>query len=193
MVDSSKPAGPGPHMTPETMKMKVNYDGVILTTIDVQDAPTEGRPNRVTFSDTTKGRKDDDDAVFLHNIHEVARTGEGYGTKVDYEADRLTTKDAMALLAQDSRKVLFVIHGFNTQASFHLLDCTFANEKAKNVHIVPISWPSEGKMLDYFEDKGYSKAAGFALQKSMKGPMKDLLAGDIKASILCHSSEYFHL
>ncbi|GFH55499.1 hypothetical protein CTEN210_11975 [Chaetoceros tenuissimus] len=58
----------------------VNDGGVILTTIDVTDAPEEGRPNKVTFSDTTKGRNDDDDAVSLHNIREVARTGEGWAT-----------------------------------------------------------------------------------------------------------------
>ena len=179
-----------PHMTRETMKMKVNYGGVILTTIDVTDAPEEGRPNKVTFSDTTKGRSDDDDAIFLHNIREVARTGKGFATQVDYEADKLTVEEAKELLAQDSRKVLFVIHGFNTQASFHLLDCTFANEKAKKVQIVPICWPSEGNPFNYFEDKGYSRAAGFALKKAMAGPMKELLAGDMKASILSHSSEY---
>ena len=172
--------------------MTVNYEGVILTTIDVTDAPEEGRPNKVTFSDTTKGRNDDDDAVFLHNIREVARTGEGWATQVDYEADKLTVEEAKELLAQYSRKVLFVIHGFNTPASFHLLDCTHANEKAKKVQIVPICWPSEGKgtPFDYFEDKGYSRAAGFALKKAMAGPMKELLAGDMKASILCHSSKY---
>lgn len=177
-------------MTPETMKMKVNFEGVILTNIDVIDAPEEGRPNKVTFNDTTKVRNDDGNAVFLHNIREVARTCEEWKTQVYYEADKLTTEKAKALLTGNSKEALFVIHGFNTPVSFHLLDCKFA--KAKNVHIVPICWSSKTP-FDYFKDKGYNRAPDFALKKAVACPMKELLGGDNDPSILYHSSEYIFI
>ena len=180
-------------MAPETMKMKVNYEGVILTNIDVIDAPEEGRPNKVTFSDTSKGRNDEGNAVFLHNIREVARTCKEWKTQVYYEADKLTVENAKALLTGNtSKEALFVIHGFNTLVSFHLLDCKFANEKAKKVYIVPICWSSEENKspFEYFKDKGHNRAPDFALKKAVAGPMKELLHGDDDPSILCHSSEY---
>ena len=92
-------------MTPETMKMKVNYEDVILTNINVIDAPEEGRPNKVTFSDTSKGRQDNDNAVFLHNIREVARTCEEWKTQVYYEADKLIVKTQRIFLQEIVKKL----------------------------------------------------------------------------------------
>jgi len=191
---STDTEAPSPYptvMTADSMKAKVVYDGIVLTSIDVKASPTDENPQRVTFSDKTNGSTTDKDAVFIHNIKEIAREGEGYGTLVDFEATVLSPSEAVAMIeaVEDEsgkpKKALFCIHGFNTSASYHLADCLFAKPKFTKVQLIPVIWPSEGEgsYFKYREDRSYSSAAGKALQ-SMKGPLNSLSCG---TSIVCHS------
>lgn len=190
-TDTEPPSPYPPVMTEDSMNAEVVYDGIILTSIDVKASPTDENPKRVTFSDKTNGSTDDDDAVFLCDIKEIDREGEGYGTLVDFEATVLTPSEAIAMIEEQKdesgqpKKALFCIHGFNTSASFHLADCLFAKPKFTKVQLIPVIWPSEGKgsFSKYREDRSYSAAAGKALQ-SMKGPLNSLNCG---TSIVCHS------
>jgi len=173
-----------PVITEKDMLDPVNYDGIVLTSIDVVKSPTAESPNRVTFSDLTVGSVEDDDALFIHNIREIKRgEGVGWDTTIDFEADELTLEEACAVIGSE-KKALFVIHGFSSQASFHLADCRHAGHKFKKTNLIPVIWPSEGKcgLFDYRNDKKLSKGAGKALQ-SMKGPIQKLGS----ASIVCHS------
>jgi len=178
-----------PILTEDSMLAKVNYDGLVLTSIDVVPSPTDERPHRVTFSDNTQGMTDDDDAVFIHNIRELSRTGTGWDTAIDFEADKLTTEEAGVIIGENKgeKKALFVVHGTNTTAGFHLVDCNNAitHYPFARTHPVPVIWPSEGKMtlLNYFEDKSISKAAGESLS-SIEHTIKNL---ETRASIVCHS------
>lgn len=188
-TDTESPSPYPPVVTEESMKTKVVYDGVVLTSIDVNSSPTDENPQRVTFSDKTVGSTTDTDAVFLCNIQEIAREGEGYGTLIDFEATVLTPSEAIAMIEEEieegmRKKALFCIHGFNTSASFHLVDCLFAMPKFVKTCLIPVIWPSEGRgsYFKYREDRTYSSAAGKALQ-SMKDPLNKLNG----ASIICHS------
>ena len=176
-------------MTEESMDAKVLYDGVVLTTIDVIPDPNNSK--RVTFNDNTVGALEDKDAVFLCNICEISREGKGYAVEVEFEADLLTTEEAIAKLKLETsdkqKKALFVVHGFNTNASFHLADCLCAKDRFTKTHLIPVIWPSEGKGgLSYYDDRDFSKSAGQALQ-SMKEPLKDLRNNGINSSVVCHS------
>jgi len=177
-----------PLPTTEYMSAKVNYDKVVLTTIDVVSAPTEENPKRVTFSDLSQSKKNDDDAIFIHNIREVSRgPGVGWDTKVDFEADSLTYSEALEIVDNNSagKKVLFVIHGFGTEGSFHLVDCknVTTHYDFTKIYIIPVIWPSLGSsgIFDYFDDRKYSREAGRAL-KSIKKPIEGFTA-----SIAMHS------
>ena len=171
-----------PVMTNESLDAPVNYEGIVLTSIDVVDSPIEGNDMRVTFSDTTKGRENDDDAIFLHNIREVGRSVIKKQIMIDFAADRLTPEEAHAMI---TKKVLFVVHGFATRAGYHLADSLNALKSNKFVKtlLVPIIWPSND-FADYFtyrDDRELSKTAGKALQSMIK-PMEGL-----RASIVSHS------
>lgn len=183
----------GPVMVEESMKKIVNYDGLVLTSIDVESSPTEDKLNRVTFSDATLGSREDKDAVFLRNIREVSRKGEGWKTVVDFEAELVTFEEALAAATAGTdkcskRKPFFVVHGFNTNASFHLLDCLQAQSKLSKAYIIPVIWPStgSGSLFDYKTDRALSKAAGESFRSSMLEPMRALTAVG-GASIMCHS------
>jgi len=172
-------------MTNESLDAPVNYEGIVLTTIDVVASPIEGNAMRVTFSDTTRGRENDDDAVFLHNIREVNR-GEIKGKiMIDFEANKLTPEEARAMINESTKKALFMIHGFATRAGYHLADSLNAiksNNFVKTL-LVPIIWPSQdfSGLEEYRDDQELSKAAGKALQSMIK-PMEGL-----RASIVSHS------
>mmetsp|Transcript_9349 Transcript_9349/g.10307 ORF Transcript_9349/g.10307 Transcript_9349/m.10307 type:complete len:334 (-) Transcript_9349:129-1130(-) len=186
MTSTTTPAH-GPVMTKESMLATVNYAGVVLTSIDVVPSPTEENPDRVTFGDLTEACIDDDDALFLHDIKETKRgEGTGWDTTVEFEATKLTPAQAKEMIGKD-KKALFVIHGFSTQASFHLADCLNAKDKFTKVNLIPVIWPSlgQGGFWDYRNDRKYSKAAGKALQ-SMKGPLQKM-GDDVHASIVAHS------
>lgn len=188
--EEAKSSPPREVMTEKSMDEKVVYDGLVLTSIDV--VPDPDNPKRVTFNDNTIGCVDDRESVFLCNVTEISRKGKGWAVEVEFEADLLTTEEVVARLklkaSDQHKKALFVIHGFNTNASYHLLDCKMAKPKFTKTHIVPVIWPSQGKggLFDYFDDKKYSKAAGQALQ-SMKEPLKDLRNAGVRSSIVCHS------
>jgi len=178
----------GPVMTGESLKAKINYPGVVLTSIDVIPSPTSENPDRVTFSDLTEGTTDDDDSLFIYDIKETRRGKEtGWNTKVEFEATKLTPEKALEIVEERHKKALFVIHGFNTQASFHLADCLNAKEKFTKVHLIPVIWPSEGQggYCDYRSDRAFSRSAGKALQ-SIKGPIKKM-GKNFRASIVSHS------
>lgn len=193
-MNTEKPAH-NPVITKAMMDNTVNYEGVVLTSIDVVASPTDENPKRVTFSDSTGAALDDKDSVFLCNIKEISRgKGKGWDVSVDFEATVLTPLEAHAMLSskieanEEKEKVLFVIHGFNTNASFHLADCSLAKPKFVKTHIIPIIWPSEGKgsYFKYREDRSFSKVAGNAL-KSMKGPLQKFRDMGLRSSIVAHS------
>jgi hypothetical protein len=182
-------------MDTASMKTTVNYSDVVLTTIDVVDAPTGDNPKRVTFSDATVGAIDDKDAVFLCNIREVSREGEGYQTIVEFEADKLSISEAVNAIKEKLdktgySKALFVVHGFNTNASFHLLDCLNANPMFTKNYVIPVMWPSQGKSSawEYKNDQKFSKSAAHALQNTLKEPL-EAMTGKYSVSLVCHSSK----
>lgn len=171
---------------------QISYNDIVLTSIDVTYAPTDEHPKRVTFSDNTEADLEDEDAVFLCNIREVNRKGKGYDTIIDFKADIMTIDEVIEKLGREmngeKKKALFVIHGFNTQASYHLASCQFHKPRFERLILIPILWPSKGKAMpwDYIGDRGSSKAAGKAL-KSMKGHLNKLRANGISSSIVANS------
>lgn len=130
----------------------VCYDDIVLTTIKVENSPTVGKPNRVTFSESST--KSSSTAVFirkLNKIEEHVLRGQKWNT---YEAEKLDPEQAQILINEESendveksfdsnfnRKVLFTIHGFSTKPHSHLARCQLYGDKFQKFKLIPIIWP----------------------------------------------------
>jgi len=172
--------------------MEYVYEGIVLTTIDAEDSPTEISPNRVTFSaDTPKKRKDDTSAIFIHKVKDTG------GENGELEAEKLTVEEVRDMINSESqdeaerstdekdkaaiRKILFTVHGFNGNARGYLLQVKGIAERFNKFKLIPVIWPSAGSALRYFSDRAFSKAAGEALQ-SIKSS-----TNSFSGSLLVHS------
>lgn len=170
---------------------RINYEGLVLTSIDVK--PIDGQPNRVKFSGKIKGKKDDDDAVFLKNVIQTNDRDED-GERL-FEAVKVSVSEAKKIIdkaSEDGRgKPLFCIHGFNVQPGSHLNSCKKHQVKFNQgkFMLVPVIWPSDGGVSNYLGDRyGNSMGAGEALKSLKKGfdcfPSKSLLAHSMGNRVL---------
>ncbi len=165
-----------------------------MTSIDVVDSPTPESPNRVTFSASTPGRRDDTTATFIHKVKDVGGRKPDNENSGELEAEKLTPSEVQEIInnqssnedekATDSsanRKVLFSVHGFNGNPRGYLLQVKYIEERFQKFKLIPVLWPSAGSMLGYFRDRSLSKAAGKAFQ-SIVEPIETF-----DKSLLCHS------
>ena len=166
-----------------------SYDGLVLTSIDVIEAPTEGRPNRVEFpGHLAKGTSDDKTAYFLRNVKEARRENGG----LVLEADKV---DISNLEASRMKKPLFCIHGFNVSAEDHLMACQKAQESSEKFNPIPVIWPAKGEgRTSYFgKRKTESVGAGTALKTLTKFigkfPKKSLHAHSMGNRVLRYAAD----
>lgn len=171
------------------------YEGIVLTTIDVVDSPTASSPNRVVFSASTPGRKDDTTATFLHKVRDVVdSSSSSKKSKMLLEAETLTPEEVRKMIIQSKsesgteQKILFSVHGFNADPRGYLLQVRWietenGNGRFQKFKLIPVLWPSAGLMIGYYRDKALSSAAGRAL-RSIVEPANSL---GFSKSLLCHS------
>jgi hypothetical protein len=175
--------------------MSYVFEGIALTSIDVVDSPTPECPNRVVFSASTPGRKDDTTATFIHKVKDVDSSNKDEVGLL--EAEKILPSQVQSIINGDSsderekstavedkdsnRKVLFSVHGFMGDPRGYLLQVKGIEERFQKFKLIPVLWPSAGIMLGYYRDRDLSKGAGKAFQ-SIVEPM-----GSFSKSILCHS------
>lgn len=174
--------------------MQYVYESIVLTSIDVVDSPTPESPNRVVFSASTPGKKNDTTATFIHKVKDVIDNDSGERSGL-LEAEKLLPGEVQAIINAESsdeeekstsntnvnRKVLFSVHGFNGNPRGYLLQIKYVEERFQKFKLIPVIWPSAGSMLGYFIDRSFSKAAGKAFQ-SIVEPIEAF-----DKSLLCHS------
>jgi len=154
----------------------MNYEGLVLTTIDVVDAPNS---DRVRFSGSIQGSESDTTATFLSNVKEMKETGM-------FEADRVSVDQAKSIIRESygGSKPLFCIHGFWTEPGTHLKDVAKKQENFNEGRfmLVPVIWPNAGG-VKYGRDRvKASPGAGKALQT-----LKTEIDSFPRKSLLCHS------
>lgn len=170
---------------------RITYDGLVLTSIDVNSV--DGQPDKVRFSGKIKGKKDDKDALFLKNIVQINEKDED-GERL-FQADKVSVSEAKKIIdeaAGDGKgKPLFCIHGFNVQPGSHLKQCQQHSKKFNQgkFMLVPVIWPSAGGVINYGGDRfGSSIGAGEGLKSLRKGiesfPAKSLLAHSMGNRVL---------
>lgn len=162
----------------------MNYNGLVLTTIDVQKAPDS---DRVRFSGSIQGTETDTTATFLTNVTEISRN--------QFEADEVSVEKAKDIIQQrdggegsaesSSIKPLFCIHGFWVEPGTHLKSIA---EEQKNLFdrgqfmLVPVIWPNKGGVRYGRDRVKASPGAGRALQS-----LKNEIDSFPRKSLLCHS------
>jgi len=160
---------------------RTNYEGLVLTTIDVVDAPNS---NKVRFSGAIQGSESDTTATFLSNVKQINDT-DASGQRL-FEADRVSVDEAKNIIQEldGGCKPLFCIHGFWVEPGGHLKDIA---EKQKNFNegrfmLVPVMWPNKGG-IKYGRDRvKASPGAGEALRI-----LKNEMDSFPRKSLLCHS------
>mmetsp|Transcript_19485 Transcript_19485/g.24535 ORF Transcript_19485/g.24535 Transcript_19485/m.24535 type:complete len:318 (-) Transcript_19485:173-1126(-) len=176
--------------------MSYIYESIVLTSIDVEDSPTPDSPNRVVFSASTPGSRDDTTATFIHKVKDVAND-DGSPPSGLLEAVKLLPGEVQKVIDGESsdeierstskkdedvhRKILFSVHGFAGDPRGYLLQIKWVEERFQKFKLIPVLWPSAGMMVGYFRDRALSKAAGKAFQ-SIAAPTEGF-----SKSILCHS------
>ena len=153
------------------------YEGIIVTTYGVIDSPTEENPNRVTFNFESPG---DDDNVAANFIHQIKDIGGGLleGTKLTVEGVR-----EVAMNGEAKGKLLFSIYGFAANPRGYMIQISYAQRDFKKFMLIPVIWPSKGKIMAYFADQRLSASAGKLLQSITPTGQNET----ISKSILCHS------
>ena len=191
-----------PYTIPDqTMAARITYDGLVLTSIDVQ--PVKGTERTVTFSGSIAGRADDDTATFLENVRQINDTDEN-GKRL-FEAETVTVARAKEIINGDGDdleggeggKPLFCVHGFNTQPGQHLnkMNSQATREKFNQgkFTLVPVLWPSAGGVTNYGPDRITAPGAGNAFKTLKKGidsfPSKSLLCHSMGNYILRHAAD----
>jgi len=163
---------------------RINYDGVVLTSINVKKKP--GTDKTVTFSGSIKGSADDQTTTFLHKINQINDKDED-GKRL-FQAETLTIAEAKKIINEGGEggnegKPLFCIHGFSVQPGNHLKNLNNLNKKkfTKGKFIlVPVIWPSS--KFKYWDDREASMGAGKAF-----AAVKDTIDSFPSKSLLCHS------
>ena len=149
------------------MAARITYDGLVLTSIDVQ--PVKGTERTVTFSGSIAGRADDDTATFLENVRQINDTDEN-GKRL-FEAETVTVARAKEIINGDGDleggeggKPLFCAHGFNTQPGQHLKEMNNAAKKFNKgkFTLVPVIWPNERGLENYYSERPTASGAGKA-------------------------------
>jgi hypothetical protein len=169
-----------------------SYDGLVLTSIDVNKKPIDGRPNRVEFyGDMNDGSRDDKTAVFLTNVKR-ARTE---GRRLILEADEVNANE----VEKSRLKPLLCIHGFNVSPEKHLEECAKASELSKkfnNFNLIPVIWPAKGDAgLSNYRNKQQEEAEGAGKAfKSLKKyadmfPSKSLHAHSMGNRVLRYAAD----
>ena len=153
------------------------YEGIIVTTYGVIDSPTEENPNRVTFNFESPG---DDDNVAANFIHQIKDIGGGLleGTKLTVEGVR-----EVAMNGEAKGKLLFSIYGFAADPRGYMIQISYAQRDFKKFMLIPVIWPSKGKIMAYFADQRLSASAGELFQSITPTGQNET----ISKSILCHS------
>lgn len=110
---------------------RINYDGVVLTSINVKKKP--GTDKTVTFSGSIKGSADDQTTTFLHKINQINDKDED-GKRL-FQAETLTVAEAKKIINKGGEggnegKPLFCIHGFSVQPGNHLKNLNNLNKKS---------------------------------------------------------------
>jgi len=165
---------------------RINYDGVVLTSINLERKP--GTDKTVTFSGygSIKRSADDQTATFLHKINQINDKDEG-GKRL-FQAEILTVAEAKKIINEGGEggnegKPLFCIHGWRVQPGTHLKKLKNLNQKkfTKGKFIlVPVIWPSS--KIKYENDRKRSMRAGKAF-----AALKDKIECFSSKSLLCHS------
>jgi len=183
-------------------KMTIQYDGLVLTSIDYEEAATEERPNRIIFSGKTVGNEAKtlegeklaehgatpvDNAVFLKKVKHIDGKDED-GERI-FEADMLDTVEEAeeyfynpdylkeGETVDADCKPLFVIHGFNNEPGYHLTECKEADEKfnSKKVKIIPVIWSSKEFFTNYSRDrKTKAPEAAAEFKKAFAGVIENM-------------------
>jgi pimeloyl-ACP methyl ester carboxylesterase len=171
----------------------ISYDGLVLTSIDVEAVPNTERT--VRFSGSIAGRVDDETATFLENVRQINDTDES-GKRL-FEAETVTVARAREIINEGVQggggKPLFCIHGWSTQPGDHLQNLQAARKKFDQgkFTLVPVIWPTGAGLSpgNYQSDQDISAVgaakAFMTLKKGIdKFPSK---------SLLCHSMANFVL
>jgi hypothetical protein len=171
----------------------ITYDGLVLTSIDVEAVPNTERT--VRFSGSIAGRADDETATFLENVRQINDTDES-GKRL-FEAETVTVARAREIINEGVQggggKPLFCIHGWSTQPGDHLQNLQAARKKFDQgkFTLVPVIWPTGAGLSpgNYQSDQDISAVgaakAFMTLKKGIdKFPSK---------SLLCHSMANFVL
>jgi len=162
---------------------RINYDGVVLTHINVKERPGT---DIVTFSASIKGSADERTTQFLHKIHQINDKDED-GKRL-FQAETITVAEAKKIINEGGEggnegQPLFCIHGFTVQPGGHLKNLNNLNKKkfTKGKFIlVPVIWPSS--KFKYWVDRETSMRAGKAF-----AALKDRINSFPSKSLLCHS------
>ncbi len=169
----------------------VTYDGLVLTSIDVEAVPNTERT--VRFSGTIAGRVDDETATFLENVRQINDTDEA-GKRL-FEAETVSVARAREIINEGVQggagKPLFCIHGWSIQPGQHLQDLQAAGKKFDQgkFTLVPVIWPTRQGLFNYLSDQETSAAgAGKAFMTIKKG-----IDNFPSKSLLCHSMGNFVL
>jgi hypothetical protein len=169
----------------------ISYDGLVLTSIDVEAVPNTERT--VRFSGSIAGRVDDETATFLENVRQINDTDES-GKRL-FEAETVTVARAREIINEGVQggggKPLFCIHGWSIQPGQHLQDLQAAGKKFDQgkFTLVPVIWPTRQGIFNYLPDQETSAAgAGKAFMTLKKG-----INNFPSKSLLCHSMGNFVL
>jgi len=160
----------------------MNYNGLVLTTIDVVPVPES---NRVRFSGAIVGSESDITATFLNNIQQI--NDKDKDGKRLFEADRVSVVEAQKIIKEQdgSCKPLFCIHGFYVEPGRHLQDIKDQardNFDQERFMLIPVIWPTAGGALYGADREEASPGAGRALKA-----LKEELDSFPHKSVMCHS------
>jgi hypothetical protein len=171
----------------------ITYDGLVLTSIDVEAVPNTERT--VRFSGSIAGRADDETATFLENVRQINDTDEA-GKRL-FEAETVSVARAREIINEGVQcggagKPLFCIHGFSAQPGDHLKNLQAARKKFDQgkFTLVPVIWPTRAWSIENYKPDQQINAVGAA--KAFK-TLKNGIDKFPSKSLLCHSMGNFVL
>ena len=170
----------------------ITYDGLVLTSIDVEAVPNTERT--VRFSGSIAGRADDETATFLENVRQINDTDEA-GKRL-FEAERVSVARAREIINEGVQggggKPLFCIHGWSIQPGDHLKNLQAARKKFDQgkFTLVPVIWPTRAWSVENYQSDQQINAVGAA--KAFK-TLKNGIDKFPSKSLLCHSMGNFVL
>jgi len=176
-----------------------HYNDYVLTTMKMETRQKiDDYTTQVHFDSNTKGG---DKAVFLTNITKIGTNNgidkfEAYVISPAIVRGRIKAKMFMNMV----NHTLLAIHGFNVNFTDHLKECKdVTSGDKKSFYLLPIIWPSDGKLYRYWWDRGHSKKAGEALKECIallgdKWSCVSLIAHSMGNRVLKYAaSEKIHL